>query len=344
MGRLMTRLDKLGIADDTILIFMSDNGPAGGWPLRDDKHSQPLPNFTAGMTGAKGSCYEGGHRVPMFMRWPNGNLHGGRDVDAVTADIDLLPTLIEICGCKKIDGPQLDGVSFAAALHDKSTPELERYHVIQSQRRPIPEKTARTVVLDGDWRLVLNMHDDKAVELFNVRNDRRQTQDLTDEQPARVQDMLAAYDRWWTEQQPAFDQHCRIKLGNQAEATTRLMSHDWLTTAPNDCVWSQAGISSGQMGNGPWAIDVEQAGRYRLELRRWPVERPGPIEADFARVQIGEVEAQTDCQATAESVVLHVDLPAGPAMLQSWLRIPQRGNQQRGAYYVYVTRTEANRK
>ncbi|MBI1373668.1 MAG: sulfatase-like hydrolase/transferase [Phycisphaera sp.] len=342
MGRLMQRLDELGLADNTILIFTSDNGPAGGWPLHGDKNTKPLPNFTADMTGAKGSCYEGGHRVPLFVRWPAGGLGGegkGRDFGQVVADIDILPTLADLCGVTRPDGPPLDGVSFAPALHGDAQPILnERYHVIQSQRHPMPEKDTRTVVLRGTWRLVLNMKDKGSVELFDVSNDRRESDDVADRYPERVRDMLAAYDRWWDSQKPMFTRYSRIALGAPQEPVTRLMSHDWLTTEINDCVWHQDGVKNGQMGNGPWAVNVERPGRYTFELRRWPSEHPGPIEADRVRLKVGDVEAVVDCDPTAESVSITLDLQSGPAMVQSWLRIPNRKNAERGAYYVYISR------
>jgi len=342
MGRLMAKLDELDLADDTILVFTTDNGPAGGWPLKGDKHLKPLPHFTAGMKGAKGSCYEGGHRVPLFVRWPAGGVGGdgrGRDVAGVVADIDILPTLAELCGVKRPGGPPIDGVSFAPALLGKGRVRDDRYHVIQSQRRPLPSKDARTVVLHGAWRLVLNMKKGgPSVELYNVAKDRRQARDLKDAEPRRVRDMLAAYDRWWADQTPTFDEHSRITLCHENEPVTRLMSHDWLTEAISDCVWHQNGVRGGQMGNGPWAVRVPEAGRYAFEIRRWPAERPGPIEANAVRLRVGDREARMTCDPIAELATVTMSLEAGPAMLQTWLTVPGRKGAERGAYFVTVRR------
>ena len=111
MGRLLGKLKALGIEENTVLIFMTDNGTAAGF--RDGK------GFNAGMKGTKGSEYDGGHRVPCFIRWPAGGLGGARDVDRLTAHIDLLPTLIDLCGLEKPPGVAFDGRSLVPLLRGR---------------------------------------------------------------------------------------------------------------------------------------------------------------------------------------------------------------------------------
>jgi arylsulfatase A-like enzyme len=110
LGRLGSRLRELGLEDDTILIFMTDNGTAQGHRV-----------FNAGMRGHKGSVYDGGHRVPCFVRWPAAGIAGGRDEPGLTAHVDLLPTLDDLCslGVTRDRAPGWDGVS----LIDPSDPE-----------------------------------------------------------------------------------------------------------------------------------------------------------------------------------------------------------------------------
>jgi len=110
MGRLLERLDALDIADNTIVIFMTDNGTAAGF--RDGK------GFNAGMRGTKGSPYDGGHRVPFFVRWPGGNVGGGVDVDQLAAHIDVMPTLLDLCKVDAPSGVAFDGVSLAPLMDD----------------------------------------------------------------------------------------------------------------------------------------------------------------------------------------------------------------------------------
>ena len=96
ISRLRTKLRDLGIEENTILIFMTDNGTAAGCSV--DEQNYVTNGFNAGMRGRKGSEYDGGHRVPLFIHWPQGNLVNGRAIEQLSANIDLLPTLIELCG------------------------------------------------------------------------------------------------------------------------------------------------------------------------------------------------------------------------------------------------------
>ena len=106
LGRLLDRLDALGLTDDTIVVFLTDNGPNG-------------ERFNGHMRGIKASVHEGGSRVPLFVRWP-GHIDPASGVREIAAHIDLLPTLAELAGIALPDGLALDGVSLANALLGRS--------------------------------------------------------------------------------------------------------------------------------------------------------------------------------------------------------------------------------
>ena len=98
----------MDLADNTIFIFTTDNGTASGDEV-----------YNAGMTGKKGSNKEGGHRVPFFIYWKDGNLFGGREITKLTAHIDILPILIELCGLEPIKNDyKLDGKSLVPLMKD----------------------------------------------------------------------------------------------------------------------------------------------------------------------------------------------------------------------------------
>ena len=106
VGLLRDRLDALGLADDTIFIFMTDNGTSKGNGGKGLSPEDAFRGFNAGMRGQKSTVFEGGHRVPFFIHWPNGpngGLVGGRDAIHLAAHLDVLPTLAELCG---IDLPE----------------------------------------------------------------------------------------------------------------------------------------------------------------------------------------------------------------------------------------------
>ena len=116
MALLVEFLERENLADNTILIFMTDNGTGSG--LVRNKKGQIIEGrgFDGNMRGKKGSEYEGGHRVPFIIRWPNGNIEAGKSVEELTAHIDILPTLIDLCKlpASKID---FDGASLRDLLY-----------------------------------------------------------------------------------------------------------------------------------------------------------------------------------------------------------------------------------
>jgi len=128
MGRLRAKLEELDLAEDTLVIFMTDNGTTGGAGLELDgqgnRNGFTANGYNAGMRGRKGTVYEGGHRAAGFLSWPGGNLAHGRDVDTLTAHFDLFPTLVEVCNLKLPGKVAFDGKSLYALL--KGTRSEER--------------------------------------------------------------------------------------------------------------------------------------------------------------------------------------------------------------------------
>ncbi len=90
-----------------------------------------IAGFNAGMRGKKGSYYDGGHRVPCFWRWPAGGLSGARDIGALTAHVDLLPTLIELCALPQPAAARFDGISLAELLRGKAKTTPPRFVIEQ---------------------------------------------------------------------------------------------------------------------------------------------------------------------------------------------------------------------
>jgi len=331
MGRLMHELDRLGIAEDTILIFTTDNGTAAGWRARPGKPDR-WRGFNAGMRGTKGSEYDGGHRVAFFIRYPRGGLVGPRDVDQLTAHIDVLPTLVELAGVQKPPGPPLDGRSLVPLLRGDASYWPGRTLFVHSQRVAYPEKWRKCAVMTERWRLV------NGRELYDIQADPGQRHDIAAQHPDVVVRLRAAYDRWWNSLSVVFDRYVRIGLGSDEENPVRLHGHDWHVTSQAMCPWNQGHVQKGLMGNGFWAVEVLRAGTYELELRRWPRPVDGPIEATRARVEIGPVELEKPVKPKDTKAVFRTRLQPGKMRLQTWLTTPD--GRTRGAYFVSVTRVE----
>ena len=327
MGRLLTRLEQLDLKDNTILIFMTDNGSAEGWSNWRNQEGT-WEGFNAGMRGGKGSEYDGGHRVPFFLRWPAGGFAEGRDVNALTAHIDVLPTLSELCELET--SGDLDGTSLVAAL--RGTDTVDRTLFVHSQRIPYPQKWRKSAVMTKQWRLV-NQH-----ELYEIAADPGQSEDVAAQYPEVADSLRAAYEGWWTHLSPAFNGFVRIGIGSEAENPANLNPHDWHVTEQSRSIWNQGQVNRGVMGNGYWAVNVERAATYTFELRRWPQHLDQPLESVAARIRVGEQEMEQGVSTEQTAVTFTLDLQAGPTTVQTWLTLPS--GEERGAYFVYVERQE----
>jgi arylsulfatase A-like enzyme len=322
MGRLMKRLRELGLEENTILIFMTDNGTSGG--------------ASGGMRGKKGSEYEGGHRVPFFIRWPGG-VKGSGDVERLSAHIDVLPTLIDLCGLKRPQGVKFDGASLAPLLKGKPSRWPDRTLLVHSQRIEHPEKWRKSAVMTEQWRLI------NGKELYDIKADPAQKNDIADSNPMVVEKLRQSYEKWWADLSKGFDDYCEIIIGSDKQNPTRLMSHDW--HAPK-VPWSQGAVRSGMQADGFWAVEIDRDGTYEFALRRWPTEVNKPINAAIdrgkaisatkARLKIADVDQSKPVARDATEVKFQVKLKAGKTRLQTWFT-DDKGTS-RGAYYVYAKR------
>ncbi len=348
LGRLRSFLDQEGLARNTIFIFTTDNGSSAGDLV-----------FNAGMRGRKGSEYDGGHRVPFFIHWPEGGPIAGRDVDPITAHVDVLPTLADLCGIRAPKGVTLDGRSVRPLLFDEVAPEHGRWPdrilVTDSQRVKDPIKWRKSSVMTSRWRLV------NGEELYDIKADPGQQQDVAPSHPQVVERLRDFYDSWWAELEPTFDQDARIYLGHEADNPTTLTSHDWITTG--NPPWNQSQIRDARTGagrTGHWNVHVAHEGDYEFRLRRWPAEADTPITAGLdpgapvpgepafrttpgkalaivqAKLEIAGQEVEKSVAPGAKEAVFNLKLSPGPATVTA--RFITGDGQAYGAYYVSVKR------
>jgi len=334
MGRLVKKLDDLGIADNTILIFTTDNGTAAGFRKPRGKPKAKIAGFNAGMRGTKGSEYDGGHRVPFFIRWPDGKIEAKKDISRLTAHIDVLPTLGQLCGLDMPKANKIDGDSIVALLTGDGKNWPDRTLVTDSQRVENPVKWRKSAVMTDRWRLV------NGKELYDMSKDPGQKSDVADANPAIVKKLTEAYDKWWISVSEKFDEFVPIVIGSDKENPTLLTAHDW--HGPGSMkTWNHRQLIRGPIANGFWAVDVEQDGTYELTLRRWPKEEDSPINQRFlkvskARIKLGKVEMSQDVADGAKEVTFKMKLKSGPAKLQTWFADAQ--GKSAGAYFLYAKR------
>ena len=323
MGRLVARLKDLNLEENTILVFMTDNGTSG--------------DYAGGMRGKKGSQYEGGHRVPFFIRWPGGRLTEPGDIDRLAAHVDVLPTLIELCRLKGPQGVTFDGASLTPLLRGAASRWPDRTLLVHSQRIEHPEKWRTSAVMTQRWRLI----DGK--ELYDIKADSLQKNDVAGANGETVEKLRQSYERWWADLSRRFDEYCEIVIGSDRQNPTRLMSHDWHSPNP---AWSQQAVRSASKASGFWAVEIDRDGTYEFELRRWPVELDAPINgaipggkaisATSARLKVADVDLNMPVPRDAHAVTFQAKLKAGKTRLETWFT--DDDGTSRGAYYVYAKR------
>lgn len=147
LERILDELDRRVIADNTIVLFTSDNGPQMGGEGEDS-----TVRFNCGYRGAKGTVYEGGIRVPMVLRWLDGGIGGGGSSDALAHFSDWLPTLLAAAGENLPAGVSLDGVNVLPILRGETTETAPRR--FWQWNRYTPEVTSNAAMRDGAWKLV----------------------------------------------------------------------------------------------------------------------------------------------------------------------------------------------
>lgn len=350
VSKLRDFLSKEGLADNTIFIFTTDNGTASGAGV-----------FNAEMRGKKGSEYDGGHRVPFFVHWPNGNMKSASDVKPITHAVDVLPTLMELCNVTSKKERYFDGKSIASLLRGEKNTNFDwdnRILVTDSQRVRDPIMWKSSAVMTSKWRLV------NGKQLYEIRVDPGQKNDVAQAYPAEVRRLRDFYQGWWEEIEPSFKNATSIYLGHPQANPARLTSHDWITTGSTP--WNQGHIRKGEdseKSTGFWHVNVHAAGTYEIKLRRWPEESNRAINSgmkaglpvpgsrafretpgrefrtlDTAHVEIFGKKHSTEFKQMDVEATFRIQLTAGKTKLLASFTGPEK--QSVGAFYAYVTRLE----
>lgn len=338
IGRLEAFLHQSGLSENTVLIFLNDNGATFGAKV-----------FNAGMRGRKTEYYEGGHRGPCFIRWPQGKLPVGADVSELTEVQDILPTLVELCGLKETKDAQFDGISLARALRGEKNPIPDRTLVVQYARSPKGD----AAVMWRRWRLV---HD---CQLYDLATDPGQQNNIIKDHPDIAERMRGQYDTWWTRVKPSFDKRSPITIGDSHENPT--------TLTPSSHYDKGKGTSNSQFvrlataPNDAWFVKIAQDGDYEITLRRWPEEAKAPIRSSVpqwgsqdkvgkhllpvgkalqitkARLTVGEFSGEQPVGTTDTAIPFNAKFKAGETMLKGSF-FNDEMMELGGAYYVTARR------
>lgn len=338
---LQEKLDALSLTENTILIFMTDNGTAGGHRV-----------YNAGIQGGKGSVYEGGHRVPFFMRWPEGGLSGGKDIDHLLAHYDLLPTFVDLLELDFTPVKPLDGKSFTPILSGTDLPWPKRILYMDTQRLQNLVKYKAYTVMDDNWRLV------NGDELYNVTEDLEQKINIIDQHPEVAARLAVGYENWWQSfmDEGVSEKYAYIKVGSDYENPSRISSHDMLT-GKFAHAWHQWGPITASQATGRWKIEFVEDGEYTVSLRRFPREsglainatfpaqekqieldrtNPASLKSDFASagLYVANINKSQKITEGQDEVTFRARIPAGKYDMEAQL-IDELGRVY-PAYYVYI--------
>jgi arylsulfatase A-like enzyme len=343
VGKLEELLTKSGLRDNTIVIYFTDNGGTAG-----------VNFFNSGMRGQKVTLWDGGHRVPCFVRWPKGGLQGGRDRGGLTQVQDLAPTLLDLCGVKASPAARFDGASLAPLLRTGiASPALaQRTIVVQFSRMGIGRpQYGDACVLSRQWRLL------NGTDLYNIESDPAQASNVAGANPEIVARLRDHYDRWWARVSPRLDTFEPVFVGSPKENPVLLSPTEWADVFLDQGVQ----IRRAEPRNGLWHIFAERAGEYRFTLRRWPRDVDVPMRAALpahrdrdaqyaagkampiaeARFAAGlSIDQRQAVSAGQKEATFTVRLPEGPGKLQTWF-YDASGRELSGAYFVYAEWTGA---
>jgi arylsulfatase A len=312
VGRLLAHLDALKLAENTIVLFLTDNGGTAG-----------VKTYNAGMRGGKVSVHEGGNRVPLFMRWPAAKWQP-HVVKPITSHIDIFPTLLDLCGVNPPDGPGIDGVTLRPLLEKPDSaawPERTLFThnpIDETNKFPGAVRTQRYRLVReikgaaGGSKAKANDASATAWQLYDMENDPGQATNIAAEHPGIVNQLSSRYDAWLSDITSVSLQRFPLPVGHAEQNPVELhapqsyqdkplhfasgpgFANDWLThwTEMKAKVWFE--------------IDVTAAGEYEIEIAyACPPEDAG----SKVRLSISDqsLEATIAAAATADIPLPHRD-------------------------------------
>ncbi|MEZ5387444.1 MAG: arylsulfatase [Prosthecobacter sp.] len=306
VGRLLARLDELKLAENTIVLFLTDNGGTAGVKI-----------YNAGMRGGKVSVHEGGSRVPLFMRWPAAKWKP-HVAKPIVSHIDILPTLLDLSGTKAPDGPKLDGISLRPLLESENTsawPERTLFThnpIDETNKYPGAVRTQRHRLVreikgkSGGSSAVNNDAGATPWQLYDMEVDPGEKNDIAKANPELVKELAAKYDAWFADISHYGLQRFRLPVGHAGQNPVELhapqayydeplhfasgpgFANDWLTNWTDDMadVWFEVFVAITGEYEFEIAYDcpVEDAGS-KIRLRT----PHGSLETTIAAAPIKDV-------------------------------------------------------
>ena len=275
VGRILASLKEKSLLENTVVIFMSDNGPI---PAR----------YNAGLRGTKSSVYEGGTKVPFFIRYPR-IFEAGKKMNTTVAHIDVLPTLLDICGLASEIPAGIDGSSMLPALKGEEDVFKERYLYWQ-WARGYPELYANTAIRQGDFKLVGHAESNAGIdefELYNLKADPFETTNLVGEYEEKALSLKKQLDAWY--HQTVIVEGNPKSQGaviNPAHENPVVLNRNDAKGSPEQ--WTRDGVYS------YWDVEFEEEGYYDITFGfHHKPEAAGSVVIKMAPLQYSRINNDT---------------------------------------------------
>lgn len=276
VGRILKQLDSWALADNTIVLFLTDNGPNGR-------------RYNAGMKGKKGNVDEGGVRVPLFVRWP-GKIGPGTLVKTLASNRDIFPTLVELCDIPIPKTKPLDGRSLAPLLLGRPVdwPDRQFFSVRMDEQPGGARKINEIGVRTNRWRLTVKGTN---VSLYDMQADPEQHHDVAEQHPDVAQQLRTAINQWYEDVTENAPPRVPIPVGYDVEPVVHLEAPDARLEGnvsvkgkvPWDIYWIHSWSSTGD--SVWWDIHVVQKGDFGLSMKYSNPDGEPPVPI---RVRAGE--------------------------------------------------------
>ena len=300
IGRLLELLERLGLDEDTIIIFTSDHGPAGG-------------RYNAGLRSTKGDVYEGGIRVPYFMRWPKG-MPAGFKTDKIASHIDVLPTLLSLCNVDSPADLRMDGVDLTPLIRGREVEWLDRTLFIQTHRGSRPRQYHNCTAITQRYKWLgypstgeqwdfETSSTDPVMALYDLEDDPGEEKEIGGQMPDLVAQMKRDYDVWFDDVASDW-QAGVIHIGNLAEnplTLCRYQDSEYISELPHG-----------------WRVKIEQSGTYELRINRESLNGAGALGVQW------QGNTQRNLLAAGENTG-RFELEAGDGKLEIWFELEDIG-------------------
>jgi arylsulfatase A-like enzyme len=321
VGRLFRQLDSLGVRQNTIVIYLNDNGPNS-------------MRYVGNMRGMKAHVDDGGIRSPLLFHWP-AKVDSDKTSDALCAHIDVLPTILDACEVKAPADHKIDGRSFLPLLTADNTKWPKRQVVLQTHRGNRPQKYHHFSLHEEPWKLVHPSGFGKEsftgppqLQLYNLSKDPRQENDVSAEHPEVFKRLIQGYEDWFADvssTRPDNYAPPRIVIGTDHEKRSVLTRQDWRHASGRP--WASD-------SNGFWLLEAPEAGGYEVELIFKTAHSAGKVT-----ITAGSAKIQFDLPASkAGSFLKGMHFPSGKFKLSVDVVLD---GKTRGPHQVILTRNES---